>query len=184
MRRSLPSEGDLQIAWATEIAPRIGVETGEVVVDDANGSRPVRGDPIARSLRLSHAARAGEILLGETAYRLVQHAVIAEADPQAAADASGIAGRRRLLAVLAEAPALARRLDAPLVGRDGELSALRVAFDRAASGPGLELVTVLGDAGVGKSRLARELAASLTERGDSPRRSLRSTRRDELPAHA
>ena len=156
---------DLERTWGVEIAPRIGVETGEVVVETAAGSSSVRGDPVARSLRLSHAARGGKVLLGQTAYRLVRHAVLAEADTEAAtAGASGIARRWRLLAVLPEAPALARRLDAPLVGREGELDELRTAFDRAARRSALELVTILGEAGVGKSRLAQELAGSLGER--------------------
>jgi DNA-binding SARP family transcriptional activator/tRNA A-37 threonylcarbamoyl transferase component Bud32 len=154
---------DVQRAWGVEIVARIGVEAGEVVVAEDGGRSSVRGDPIARSLRLAHAASGGEVLLGDVAYRLVRHAVLAEARPDEVGGASGIAGRRRLLAVVPEAPVFARHPDAPLVGRADELARLRAAFDSAARQPALELVTVVGDAGVGKSRLARELADSLAE---------------------
>jgi DNA-binding SARP family transcriptional activator/tRNA A-37 threonylcarbamoyl transferase component Bud32 len=153
----------LTAAWGVAVAPRVGVEAGEVLVADAGGRSSVRGDPVARALRLTHAGAGGEVLLGETAYRLVRHAVLAEDDGETDEGASGIAGRRRLLAVVPEAPALPRRPDAPLVGRVGELAGLRAAFDRVATSRDLELITVIGEAGVGKSRLARELAASLGE---------------------
>ena len=69
----------------------------------------------------------------------------------------------RITAVLPDAPGRARRLDAELVGRDVELALLRQAFARALGAQGCHLFTVLGPAGVGKSRLARELAAALAD---------------------
>src|SRR5262249_25029644 len=70
----------------------------------------------------------------------------------------------RLLEVLPGVPALARRLDSPMLGRDAELAAVVDAFERAVRGPGCELVTIVGVAGVGKSRLIREVSARLSDR--------------------
>src|SRR5204862_1468135 len=70
----------------------------------------------------------------------------------------------RLLDVSRQGPAYARRLDAPMVGRDEELTKLLKEFERATEGPTCELVTVRGDAGVGKSRLIRELSSRLAGR--------------------
>jgi Cdc6-like AAA superfamily ATPase len=63
----------------------------------------------------------------------------------------------RLLEVLPDAPAFTRRLDAPFVGRRSELAELLAAFDRCVDGEVCERVTILGEPGIGKSRLAREL---------------------------
>src|SRR4029450_434281 len=70
----------------------------------------------------------------------------------------------RLLRVIEGAPAFDRRLDAPLVGRQQELTRMRVAFDAAVSGRGFRPLPVLGPPGIGKSRLARELAGTLAGR--------------------
>jgi tetratricopeptide (TPR) repeat protein len=70
----------------------------------------------------------------------------------------------RLLDVVAGAPIVARRLDSPLVGRGDELRLLEEAFDRAEARRACQLLTVLGAAGVGKSRLTEELVARVGER--------------------
>jgi tetratricopeptide (TPR) repeat protein len=69
----------------------------------------------------------------------------------------------RLLAVDPLAPGLARRLDAPLIGRERELDVLREAWDRAVREQGCHLFTLLGMAGVGKSRLVAELLSGVGE---------------------
>ena len=69
----------------------------------------------------------------------------------------------RLLGVVAGAPAVARRLDAPMVGRDEELARLRTAFEEAVRDHACRLVTVFGPAGIGKSRLANELLAEVRD---------------------
>ena len=72
----------------------------------------------------------------------------------------------RLLAVHSTDEGVARRVDAPLVGREAEMEALRAAYRRAVEGHQCHAVTLLGDAGVGKSRLIREFITSL---GDEAR---------------
>jgi class 3 adenylate cyclase len=138
------------------IAIRTGVNTGEVLAGDVSpGYMFVTGDAVNIGKRLEQAAAAGEILLGEPTHRLVRHAIVAEAiEPLAAF---------RLLGLVEGAPALARRLDAPLVGRQEELAELRGAFERARAERRSVLATVLGAAGIGKTRLVRELLAGLRQ---------------------
>ena len=69
-----------------------------------------------------------------------------------------------MLGVVSGAPAVARRLDSPLVGRERELAMLRHAFDRAAGDKSCQFVTILGPAGAGKSRLTAELLSELGDR--------------------
>jgi len=159
------ANAELERDWGMRVTSGIGVETGEVVLEGGESPDPrsIVGEAMALAGRLSQAATPGEVLLGETAYRLVRHAVIAEADPTALTRASGLAGRRRLVAVLPEAPTIERHADSALVGRKVELAQLRQAFARVARDGALELVTVVGEAGVGKSRLAEEFASSLGE---------------------
>jgi DNA-binding SARP family transcriptional activator len=125
----------------------IGVETGEAIVDGS----VVSGEVVASASRLSQLARPGEVLVGPTSHRLVRHAVLTDTE----------GGRRAtvLVAILPEAPPLERRLDVPLVGRERELGELREEFEQAVRERSLRLVTVVGEAGVGKSRLAQELAS-------------------------
>jgi DNA-binding SARP family transcriptional activator/class 3 adenylate cyclase len=124
---------------------RVGVATGEVVV---GGHDFVTGAPVGAAKRLAQSAAPGEVLLSEETYTLVAHAVDGVAHPAAALS---------LTAVTPGAPAFPRRDRTPLVGRREELAELEARFADAAAGRGARLVTLLGDAGIGKSRLAREL---------------------------
>jgi class 3 adenylate cyclase/tetratricopeptide (TPR) repeat protein len=152
----------LRADLGVELAVRIGVNTGEVVASDGS---PVLGDAINIAARLEQAGTPGEILIGEATHRLVRDAV--EAEPVAPVAAKGKdqpVPAWRLVRVLPGAPGLARRLDAPLLERERELAAILQAFERAAGERTCHLVTVLGDAGIGKSRLGLEVAARLEGR--------------------
>ena len=72
----------------------------------------------------------------------------------------------RLLEVLPDAPAFTRRLDAPFVGRRSELADLLAAFDRCVAADVCERVTILGEPGIGKSRLVRELVNGVISHGE------------------
>jgi class 3 adenylate cyclase len=138
---------------------RIGINTGEVVTGDATTTL-VTGDAVNTAKRLEEAAADGQILVGETTRRLVENAV--ELEPAKAVRAKG---KRlpveawRVLATIPGAAPFARRLDAPLVGRGAELARLREELRRAERERSCRIVTLLGAAGVGKSRLASELLA-------------------------
>lgn len=146
------------------IAVRTGVNTGEVVAGDpAAGQTLVTGDTVNTAARLEQAAGAGEILLGEVTQRLVRDAVEVEAVPPVEAKGKAVpVAAVRLLSVTHGADAHSRRLDAPLVGRDRELERLHNAFDAVVRERHSELFTLLGTAGVGKSRLVAEFTASVS----------------------
>src|SRR6184192_778479 len=147
------------------IGIRVGLNTGEVVAGDGTGGQMlVTGDPVNVAKRLEEAARTGEILVGEPTRRLVENAVVLE--PR---DELTLKGKTdpfpawNVLAVIEGASAYARRLDAPLVGREVELQALRDAYAAAVSTRSCRLFTVVGPAGIGKSRLAAELCSALKD---------------------
>jgi class 3 adenylate cyclase/tetratricopeptide (TPR) repeat protein len=146
-----------------ELAVRTGVNTGEVVAGDAGeGQAFATGDAVNVAARLEQAAEPGEILLGELTRRLVREAVHAEpVEPLALKGKTDAVTAWRLLDVLADVPAFTRRIEAPFVGRSQELAALRALYERARDAGTPELVTVVAPAGLGKSRLARELVASV-----------------------
>jgi class 3 adenylate cyclase len=146
-----------------EIQMRVGVNTGPVVVGDARaGGSRATGDAVNVAARLQQAAEPGETLLGESTWRLVRDAVTT-GEPRAIA----VKGReepvtvRAFVAVDQTAEAIHRRVGGPMVGRERELGILRAAYERATIESRCVLVTVLGTAGVGKSRLTHEFLAGI-----------------------
>ena len=152
----------LQRDFGLMVTSRVGIDTGEVVAEA--GDRLVSGQTVATAARIEQAAQPGEIVLSEGTFRLVGSAVSAE--PLARLTRSGkerpLTGWR-LLEVIPDAPAIRRRLDAPLVGRARELAQLHDAFRRVRGTGELHLFTLLGPAGIGKTRLAQELVARVRE---------------------
>jgi class 3 adenylate cyclase len=152
-----------------EIAVRIGINTGEVVAGDAarremfaSGDAVVLGDAVNVAARLEQAAAPGEILLGEAAYRLVKDAVTVEPiEPIKAKGKAEPLSAYRLLAVKAEGRSQ-RSSVSTMVGRESELAFLRTGVEAAATG-GCCLLTLVGEPGVGKSRLVAEALAGLRE---------------------
>jgi class 3 adenylate cyclase/tetratricopeptide (TPR) repeat protein len=153
---------ELQTARGVALAFRTGVNTGEVVTGDPAADQTlVTGDAVNTAARLEQAAAPGDILLGEASYRLVRDAVTVESvEPIAAKGKSEPLRAYRLLRVSGSA-GHARHLDAPMVGREAELGRLQQAFAQAVKDRSCYLFTLLGTAGVGKSRLAAEFLASL-----------------------
>ncbi|MFN2590646.1 MAG: AAA family ATPase, partial [Actinomycetota bacterium] len=102
------------------------------------------------------------VLVGEATYALVRDAVVAEsAGPMTVKGKVEPLAAWRVMDVVPGAPGWARHLDSPLVGRDRELRVLDETFQRTLRRRTCELVTVVGDAGVGKSRLTLEFASRL-----------------------
>jgi class 3 adenylate cyclase len=154
---------DLERDWGVRLEIRTGVNTGEVVAGDASGGQSfATGDAVNVAARLEQAAEPGEILLGEATYRLVRDAVDVD-EPQEVglrgkAETSGL---RRLLGVRPGVPGHIRRLDTPMIGREHELRLLEQVYERTARELTCHLFTVLGPAGIGKSRLVREFLTRL-----------------------
>jgi predicted ATPase/class 3 adenylate cyclase len=158
----------LEATWGVRLENRTGVNTGEVVAGDVTvGQHLVTGDTVNTAARLEQVSSPLEVLIGAPTYRLVKDAV--EVEEVAPLDLKGKAGRvaaYRLLAVRG-GEAVTRRLDAPMVGREDELWVLTDALDRAVERRRPQLVTVLGPAGVGKSRLLQEFVTSSADRARS-----------------
>jgi len=135
---------------------RIGVNTGEVVVG-GEGETLVTGDAVNVAARLEQAAGSGEALIGAETRRLVRDAVVVEAvEPLSLKGKVEPVEAFRLLEVRADADALARHPDAPLVGRERERERLRRDFEDAVAERTCRLFTLLGPAGIGKSRLVAD----------------------------
>jgi class 3 adenylate cyclase/tetratricopeptide (TPR) repeat protein len=156
---------ELAADFDVAIEVRTGVNTGEVVTGQDAGQRLVTGDAVNVAARLEQAAASGEILVGEATYRLVRDAVLAEpVEPLTLKGKAETVPAYRITRVEAGAEGLSRRLDSPMVGRDHERSLLAQAFDRAVEDRTCHLFTVLGSAGVGKSRLVADFLAAVENR--------------------
>ena len=173
--RAVRAAADLRevMSRLTDEAPRLGVHltlrtgvnTGEVVAGRAaTGDTLVTGDAVITAKRLEEAAPPGEVLLGPATYALVRDAVEVEHLPPLP-----LKGKQEpvhgflLRAIQSGAPGVARRLDSPLVGRAYELATLKAAFAEARAARQCRLVTVIGPAGIGKTRLSREFVGAFPE---------------------
>jgi class 3 adenylate cyclase/tetratricopeptide (TPR) repeat protein len=148
MREALPSLG---------VRGRIGIATGEVVT--GTEERLATGDAVNLAARLEQAAAPGEILLADATLGLAAGAAKVEAlPPLSLKGKSQPISTYRLLKVLHEA---APRAESRFVGRERELELLEEAWERVCADRGCELVTIVGEPGIGKSRLVSELAARI-----------------------
>ena len=147
---------ELERDWGVRIESRIGVNTGEVVAGE--GDSLATGDAVNVAARLEQGAAPGETLLGESTQRLVRDSVETEPlEPLVAKGKSEPVRAFRLVGLVEGAEFITRHLDSPLVGRENELTQLQRAFDHAVSDRVAYQFTLLGPAGIGKSRLVREL---------------------------
>ena len=144
--------------WEVELAVRIAVNSGEVIVVSAGQDLTVTGPAVSVASHLEEEAPDGTIVIGDETYRLVGNAVRAEQVELG----SGLEAWR-LDELLADAAPVARRDDALLVGRQKELRRLLAAFDAARAERHCRVVTLVGEAGIGKTRLAREFVADVRD---------------------
>jgi class 3 adenylate cyclase/tetratricopeptide (TPR) repeat protein len=148
----------LEADYGMRLQAKMGVASGEVVAGDpGRGDWFVTGDTVNVAERLERSAAPGEILISEETCRLARDAV--ELEPLEPLSVKGKAGpvyACKLVNVRPGVPAHERRSDSPMVGRLTELELLRQAFGRAVSERSCHFFTVLGAAGVGKSRLLSE----------------------------
>jgi class 3 adenylate cyclase/tetratricopeptide (TPR) repeat protein len=157
---------ELEQVYGIRIAVRIGVNSGEVIAGDTlRGHSFAAGDAVNVAQRLESTAEVGEILLGDMTYRLARDAIRTEpVGPLALKGREEPVAAHRLIEVLPGVLSHIRRLDSPMVGRSRELQTLADAFERAAAERSCHLFTVLGAAGVGKSRLVREVVREIGDR--------------------
>jgi class 3 adenylate cyclase/tetratricopeptide (TPR) repeat protein len=152
---------ELEERWGVTVGNRTGVNTGEVVAGDpTTGQRLVTGDTVNTAARLEQAAPTSEVLLGDTTYRLVRHAVeVEEVEPLELKGKAERVPAYRLVEVH-EAESVERRRDSPLVGREQELDLLSGELAVAIRDGNCRMVTIVAQAGVGKSRLIDEFGRS------------------------
>ncbi|MGE5459831.1 MAG: ATP-binding protein [Solirubrobacterales bacterium] len=153
---------EIEARFGIRLRARIGVNTGEVVVGDvAAGHALVVGDAVNVAARLEQAAGAGEVLLGPDTHVLVRDHVAAE--PVGPLELKGkpepITAYRVL--DLLTGPDVGARPEPPLVGRRDELATVLAAYERCIAERTPVTLTVLGPAGIGKSRLAAEVTQAL-----------------------
>ncbi|MHB8643240.1 MAG: AAA family ATPase [Gaiellaceae bacterium] len=149
--------------WGVQLEVRMGINTGEVVVGDPGSSQTIAtGDTVNVAARLQQAAQPGQILIGRETHRLVRDDI--DAGPL---QSFSLKGRRDAVApwqleqVHERAAGMLRRIDSPFVGRRDERDALERAYADAVEQEECRLITVVGQAGLGKTRLAQEFAARL-----------------------
>ena len=147
------------VTAAGEVQVRIGVNTGDVLARAGTAAESlVVGDAVNVAARLEQAAGAGQVLVGEATWALVAHAVTGAELPPVEAKGKSAPVRAWLLeSVDPTASGQRRRLDLPMVGRAAELELLRGLLRRAESVRRPHLATVIGQPGIGKSRLLAEL---------------------------
>jgi class 3 adenylate cyclase len=146
---------------------RVGINSGEVIAGALGGDYTVVGDAVNVASRLQSAGEPGSVTVGERTWRSTSTAIIYEeleplalkgkAEPVPAWRAVGLASEHAM------GRATSGR-QAPLVGRDYELGALESLYERVVREGRPHLVTLIGEAGVGKSRLLRELETRMTDR--------------------
>ena len=135
---------------------RIGINTGEVVVG-GEGETLVTGDAVNVAARLEQAAGSGQIFIGAETRLLVRDAVRVEpVEPLALKGKSEPVEAFSLIEVIGDAAPLARHLDTPLVGRQSERERVWRDYEDAALKQTSRLFTLLGPAGIGKSRLVAD----------------------------
>ena len=159
-----PLNVDLAGRGETAIELRVGIQTGEVVADEATGGDSLAtGDTLNTAARLEQVANPGEIVIGRTTYLLVRDAVSADAiDDLVLRGKRSAVGAYRVTGLAGRA-AQVPRAEIPIVGRADELGILHRALEAARDSRTPRLVTILAPAGVGKSRLARQFAAEVAK---------------------
>ena len=171
LHAALGMQRRLHELFGDRLALRIGVNTGEVVVGrPREGSSFVTGDAVNVGARLEQAAGADEILVGERTAAAVRGA-FELGEPvtvEAKGKQDGVVAQRLVRALSLMRPRGVGGLRTVFVGRDAELERLRDAYEQAMTEGRPQLVAIVGDAGVGKTRLVRELWGWLADQEPQP----------------
>jgi hypothetical protein len=173
LHAALAMQRRLRELFGESLGLRLGVNTGEVVVGKPReGSSFVTGDAVNVAARLEQAAEPGQILVGARTVATVRGA-FEFAEPQTIAakgKPDGVEGRPLLRALSLMRPRGIGGLQRAFVGRSEEIGQLDTTYQRAVDQREARLITILGDAGVGKTRLVREFWEHLGTRSPEPLR--------------
>ncbi len=164
MQAALPElNAAFRAEWGLELHNHIGVNTGEVIAGDAStGQRLVTGDAVNTAARLEQAAGQGEIILGDLTYRLARDEIeVEQIEPLTLKGKAEPVPAYRFVALREFTPESDAE-SSPFVGREAEMGRLTSSLDDVRGRSGAAVLTVVGDAGVGKSRLIREFAQSVS----------------------
>lgn len=149
----------------------VGINTGHVVAGGLGAgvakSYSVTGDTVNTAQRLQSMAAPGEVLVGPLTHRLTRHAFSYDSLGEVSLKGKMGSVLVHRLKELLDTPRAARGLDtlglnAPLIGRDAELARLIGSLDRACGGAA-QLVRLVGEAGIGKTRLVSEFVARIRD---------------------
>ena len=178
--RAVRAAAEMQAAIAAQgLEARIGVNTGEVVVGGESETL-VTGDAVNVAARLEQAAGAGAVYIGAETHSLVRDAVRVDVvEPLALKGKAQPIDAYSLLEVLPESEGLARNPEALLVGRKRERNRLWRDFEDVIEESSCRLVTLLGPAGIGKSRLVADFVERIGDVGGHPARPLPLVRRGD-----
>src|SRR5829696_2535466 len=173
------ADRESQEKYGVGFSLRVGINSGEVMAGAVGDRYTVMGDAVNVAARLQAAGRPDSVTVGQSTYRASREAVSYERlepltlkgkeEPVPAWEATG---------VLAEPRQRAGRAQTPLIGREEEATLLSSLVERVEREGSPHLVTVIGQAGVGKSRLLRDLMSSLAESEDPP-----TIRRGQCPPY-
>ena len=171
LHAALAMQERLRVLFGDELAMRVGVNTGDVVVGSPRGGGSfVTGDAVNVADRLQKAARPGEVLAGDRTIAATAGAFefSAARTVEAKGKEGGVLARTVERALRTMRPRGVRDLRRAFVGRDSELELLRATYRRAVSQSEPHLVTIVGEPGVGKSRLVSELWGALASEEPTP----------------
>jgi class 3 adenylate cyclase/tetratricopeptide (TPR) repeat protein len=168
-------EMQTRLESGTSLSLRIGIEAGEILADlgrvESSRDRMLTGDAVNVAARIQQRADPGSVLVGPVVHAATRHAVEYREHP--ALDVRGksqpVPAWEAVRVRTARGERAKLGLEAPLVGRDNELSLLERTFEWVRSEQRPALATILGNAGVGKSRLAQELCRRLEEGNEAVR---------------
>ncbi|CAN5194877.1 adenylate/guanylate cyclase domain-containing protein [soil metagenome] len=150
-----------------EFALRVGINSGEVLAGQVGDGYTVMGDPVNVASRLQSAARPGSVTVGTITHRLTRATIeYSELEPLTLKGKSEPVPAWEAIRAAVSGTTVTRA-STPLVGRRDEAELLTGLFDRVVREERTHLVTVIGQAGVGKTRLLRELAGDVAEREGS-----------------